>query len=110
MGASQRRKGQGGEREVAVLLADHWGTIVKRRLGQPRDGGHDLDGTGAWSIEVKRRKRLETLEGWLQQAKAGGGQPAVFLRADGGEWLVLVRAEDFIRLAREDAVGQDDLK
>ena len=108
MSASQRRKGASGELEVARLLNDHWGTAVRRRLNQTRDAGHDLEGVRGFSIEVKRRKRLETLEGWIQQA-ATGGEPVVFLRADGKPWRVLMDASTFIRLAREDAAG-DDLK
>jgi Holliday junction resolvase len=110
MSASQRRKGATGEREVAALLAEHWGSVVRRRINQVRDGGHDLEGgTRGFSVEVKRRKRLETLEGWLQQAAQGGGEPVVFMRADGAPWRVLMDASTFIRLAREDAVaGQGD--
>ncbi len=105
MSASQRTKGASGEREVAALLRDHWGTVVRRRINQTRDGGHDLEGTGNWSIEVKRRKRLDTIESWMTQAATGGGEPIVFVRADGCPWRVVMDAETFIRLAREDAVG-----
>lgn len=79
---------------------------MRRRINQVRDGGHDLQ-AGGWSIEVKRRKRLDTLEWWMSQAATGGGEPAVFLRADGGRWRVLIDAETFLRLAREDAAGGD---
>lgn len=108
MSASQRRKGATGEREVARLLADHWGAVVRRRINQARDGGHDLEGaTRGFSIEVKRRKRLDTLEQWFAQAAQGGGEPVVFLRADGRPWRVLMDAATFVRLAREQAAEDD---
>jgi Holliday junction resolvase len=108
MSAYQRRKGQSGEREVAALLTEHWGAAVRRRLNQPRDAGHDLEGsTRGFSIEVKRRKRLDTLEQWFAQAAQGGGEPVVFLRADGRPWRVLIDAATFVRLAREQAVEDD---
>lgn len=108
MSASQRRKGQVGEREVANLLDEHWGAVVRRRINQVRDGGHDLEGgTRGFSIEVKRRKRLDTLEQWMAQAAQGGGEPVVFMRADGRPWRVLMDAQTFLRLAREDACADD---
>lgn len=108
MSAAQRRKGASAELEVARLLSDHWGAAVRRRINQSRDGGHDLEGaTRGFAIEVKRRKRLDTLEQWLAQAAQGAGEPVVFMRADGGRWRVLMDAETFLRLAREDAVGDD---
>jgi len=65
---SQRNKGAGGEREVceifnAALNRDD----IKRNIGQSRDGGNDID-VGPLVVEVKRRKTLGTIYGWMQQA------------------------------------------
>ena len=56
MSASQRRKGQQGEREAAAELTDQLGLIVKRRLGQERDGGHVA------TVTVDHQSRLNILD------------------------------------------------
>lgn len=88
MSASQRRKGQVGEREAAALLSAEFGTVCKRTLDQPRDGGSDID-LPPFSVEVKRRKRL-SLHAWVKQAAAAGGTPVVLARGDGEEWVAIV--------------------
>lgn len=109
MSVMQRRKGASGEREACQQLTDAFGAMVRRNLGQARDSGHDIT-LGRWSIEVKRRRALPSLYKWLEQANGGTGTPAVMLRADGEDWLVLVRFRDWARLAREDAAAEDDGK
>ena len=41
-GRGRRNKGATGERELAAILTDEMGFVVKRKLGQARDGGHDI--------------------------------------------------------------------
>jgi hypothetical protein len=41
-GKSSRDKGARGEREFAELLSNELGQVVKRKLGQARDGGDDI--------------------------------------------------------------------
>lgn len=103
MSASQRRKGASGERELAGILADALGIPVKRKLGQARDSGHDIDLPG-FSVEVKRRQRIALLYEALAQAMGGNATPALMLRADGKDWLVVLHLPDFIKLAREEIV------
>ena len=67
MGASQRRKGAAGERELANLLVDHLGGDVVRNLEQTRSGGHDLVGVDPFAIEVKRHETL-AIPAWWRQA------------------------------------------
>lgn len=100
MGKSQRNKGATYEREVASKLSAALGTDVKRRIGQSRDGGHDLDGTGRLVVECKRRKTLTTVESWMKQAEAAaeivdGGLPIVIAREDNGTDLVIMRLTTF---------------
>ena len=82
----QRRKGANGENEVCALLTDALGlpTKLKRRLGQARDGEHDID-LPPLRIEVKRRARIANLYEWIDQCSTGshpGDIPVVMLRAD----------------------------
>jgi len=102
MSKSQRTKGAGGEREVCAFLRDSLGIDVRRKLGQARDGGHDIDLPG-FNVEVKRRKRIAGLYDWMDQC--GGwihSKPVVMLRADGREWLVVMKLPDWVELAREE--------
>lgn len=101
MGASQRRKGAAGERELAQILSEQLGWVVKRELGQPRDSGADLH-ICQFRVEVKRRKAIAIHE-WMDQAGAACGPahvPMVACRADGKEWLVVMRLTDAIPLIR----------
>jgi hypothetical protein len=100
--ASQRRKGQVGERECAKLLAEEFGATCKRTLDQPRDGGCDIH-LPPFGVEVKRRKTLG-LHAWMKQAEkaAGQGIPMVMCRGDGNDWLVVLRFKDAAKWMREE--------
>ena len=107
MGAKSRRKGANGEREIAGILTELLGQEVSRRLGQAREGGHDLNGTGPYILEIKRRARIGGIHEWMAQAEAscepGASQaPVVAFRADGERWLVAMRIEDWAKLVREE--------
>lgn len=104
MSRSQRVKGATGERELCALLAEHFGFVVKRTLGQARDGGHDIE-TGKFRWEVKRRAKLAVYE-FMDQIKTAcdetGSTPVVAMRADGKGWLVMLRLEDALPLIRNE--------
>lgn len=104
MGASQRRKGATAERELAALLTDALGVVVKRKLGQAREGGDDMQ-VGRFRIEAKNHARL-ALPAWLKQAEASctapGDVPIVAFRQPGGRWYVAMAIEDWTPLVRED--------
>ena len=101
MSASQRRgrrnrqRGQEGEREIVELVRADFGLELKgRRLGQERDGGHDVD-IGTLRAQVKRRKRLALYE-WME------GADVVVARGDGEKWLVIMEWPLFVKMAREE--------
>lgn len=107
MGASQRRKGAAGENELAKILSEQLGIVVQRKLGQARDGGHDLTQTGPFAWEVKRRKGIAVHE-WVDQcAKACGPNdiPIVACRGDNKEWLVIMRLDDALPILRGEVIG-----
>lgn len=107
MGKSQRRKGAAGENELAKILSEELGLVVQRKLGQARDGGHDLTQTGPFAWEVKRRKGIAVHE-WVAQAVAACGPhdvPVVACRGDGKGWLVVMRLEDALPLIRGELNG-----
>jgi hypothetical protein len=110
MAKLSRTKGANGERELCTILSDAFGQVVKRKLGQARDSGNDID-LPPFRIECKRRKRIANLYEWLTQAGLIPGCnyapdvtviPVVALRADGKDWLITMRLSDWIKLAREE--------
>lgn len=104
MGAGQRRKGANGERELCALLSETFGTVVKRRLGQARDGQHDVD-LPPYRIECKRRMRVGNLYEWMAQCQVDAAAhevPVVMLRADGKGWLVVMEFAHWAKIAREE--------
>lgn len=101
MSASQRNKGAAAEREVCAILAELLGTPIKRKLGQARDGGDDIE-IGKFRIEVKRREAL-SIDAWCEQVEVCteiGQVPLVVYRRNGKPWRVVLRLDDFIPLMR----------
>jgi hypothetical protein len=95
-GKNNRRRGQSGERELVQLCRDDLGIDHEgRRLGQERDGGHDVD-IGPLRAQVKRRKRVAGLYEFLE------GADVLAIRADGKKWLMVMDWQMFVRLAREE--------
>lgn len=108
MAKKSRDKGKRGEREVAKLFRD-WGFPARRTaqvdggltsdvlVYDPRKSG---DETLPLHVEIKRHKRIAACR-FMDQAesdRAPEATPAVFLREDGGEWLVLCNAPTFLKL------------
>ena len=112
MSAMSRRKGAGHEREVVNLLKAS-GHECARNLDQVRDGGGDIP-FGEFLIECKRRKSIAIYEWWEQvvaacirpyvlAGKFDGPlpkfpKPALVIRADKRENLVVLGLNDFLEL------------
>jgi hypothetical protein len=77
------RKGAAGERELARILSEQLGWVVKRNIGQARDGGDDIT-TGQFRWGCKRRAKLSVYE-FMDQVEAKacrpGDIPIVAMRA-----------------------------
>ena len=71
MGASQRTKGQVGERELCAILSRDLGLDLTRNLDQVREGGADILGVPGFIIECKRCQVLNKAMWWKQVVKAG---------------------------------------
>lgn len=106
MSAYQRTRGATTEREIAGRLTEALGRPVSRVLGQARDGGADIHlelfGGRTARLEVKRRASF-AVQAFMAQAAAACQDrdlPAVVLRPDRAEPLVLLRWEDFVELIR----------
>lgn len=120
-GRGCRNKGAAGERELAALLSDELGVVVKRKLGQARDGGHDIE-IGRFLIEVKRQERL-AIEDWCKQIETActtysqindSGEleqpvPVVVFRRNGQPWRAVLPLDFLIYAIREELSGKQGL-
>lgn len=117
-GRSSRRKGKGGELEVAAIFQAH-GFDARRT---PNSGGlawrGDVQGIPGYVVEVKRCETL-AIPAWLRQAYAaagGGDVPLVAFRRSGiggtgaasplSRWHALIPLEELARLIAGDQAGQ----
>lgn len=101
-GKGKRMKGQVGERELAAILSDELGIVIKRNLGQAREGGDDIT-IGQFRIEAKRQEKIQ-IEAWWEQVKAATGPgeiPVLAFRRSRNPWKVVLDLGDFIRMMRE---------
>ena len=101
-GRGARNKGAAGERELAAILSDRLGFVVKRKLGQARDGEDDIQ-VGKFRIEVKRREAIR-IDAWCEQVEAciqPGEIPVVAYRRNGQPWRVVLLLDDFIPMVRD---------
>ncbi len=105
MGAMQRRKGAAGEREWCKQLAPV-APGATRDIDQSRDGGGDVR-VPPFLYEVKRYAKFaiyEHMDQAIVSANKHNMLPAVALRGDNRDWLVVLRAEDFIDLLKLEAI------
>ena len=105
MSKSQRTKGANFELETCKAILDATGIKVNRNIGQSRDGGDDIT-LQPYRIECKRRAKIATYE-WMDQCAKSCGPtdvPVVIMRGDGRESLVVMRFDDWIKLAREEMI------
>lgn len=106
MSAYQRRKGACGENELAAILSEQLGRVVKRKLGQARDSGDDIQ-IEKFRIEVKRCQTLKVPK-WCKQAEeaSGAGEvPVVAFRRNGEPWRVILQLDDFLPMLRGELSG-----
>lgn len=102
MAINSRQKGASGERELAAYLREHG---YEARRGVQYHGGSDspdVVGLPGIHIECKRVERGQLYD-WLDQAIADAGTdrvPVVFHRRNRREWVVILRADDFVALHR----------
>ena len=102
-GARSRTKGKVGEREWAAFLRAH-GFAAHR--GQQFSGSNEspdvvAPGLPGIHFECKRTEQV-SLDAWLKQAKddAGDKIPVVAHRKNRGGWIIVMDAEQFMRLLK----------
>lgn len=82
---------------MTALLSERLGLEIKRKLGQARDSGDDIQ-IGPFRIEVKRRETLSVMQ-WCRQVEAccgPGDVPIVAFRQNGQSWRIVLKLDDFL--------------
>ena len=99
----QRNKGAGYEREVVQEINAKFPPQyhAQRRLGQARDGGHDITWPSTnFVVECKRRARQAAVQTWLTQAEeacTSEDQIALVVhRGDGGRSVAVLYFDDLL--------------
>lgn len=108
MGKASRDKGKRGELMLSRFLREHGyeGRRTSQYCGQTGDAA-DVVGLPGVHIECKFVERLNIHQAFLQavhDAKAGL-IPTLFHKRSHEEWLVTMRAEDFMSIYREWEAG-----
>ena len=111
---SRKHRGYRSQKVVAMYLAEH-GFPYAESTGAGRPGT-DITGTVGIDWEVKARKDF-TPGATIKQLKDrhnGKDLPVAVLRLNGqgeanvGEWVTLLRLEDFVGLLRDAGYGEQD--
>ena len=103
MGASQRRKGHGYEREVAAQLREIFPNARRGLQYQDGAGVADVVNVGPFHVECKRGAKPNpraALEQAINDA-AGGMVPLAVIRDDRAEAFCVLRWDDFKDFIRE---------
>ncbi|MDR3136755.1 MAG: hypothetical protein LBU07_05015 [Coriobacteriales bacterium] len=100
---NSRRKGAGGERELASILRAAGFSARRGQQYSGASGDADVIGLPGIHIECKRTERLCLWDALAQsQADARTGEmPVVIHRANDCPWVVVLGLEDFLALYRE---------
>lgn len=110
MSRSERVKGAAFEREIATYLSERLGRVVKRKLGQARDSGDDIQ-VGRFRIECKRRAAIAVYQ-WLKQCITAADEsdiPVVIARADGQDAIAILRLDDLVPLIAGELGPSDEV-
>jgi hypothetical protein len=98
-----RERGKRGEREARDAIRTVLGVRGAYRAAQSSGSlSADLGGTGNIHFEVKLRKAISVYD-FIEQAirDCKDKVPAVLMRRDRGEWLLMLRLDDTMRFIKE---------
>lgn len=100
---NSKRKGKVGERELSKALASHFpGKWERTAQHCGKDGTADIRGCIPGVHWECKRVAAIAAEKFMEQAErdAGDACPVVGMRANRGEWMILLRLSDLPELAR----------
>jgi len=100
MGSMQRTKGARAELQFANMLTEDLGVIVKRTLGQARDGGADIL-LGPFAVQIKHAAKA-TIKSWWQQTVTDAHKakkiPVLAYKINRQNWRIRMRMREVIGL------------
>lgn len=106
---NSKQKGKRGELELAHFLTD---AGYPARRGQQFKGGEDspdiiCDSLEEFNIECKRTERLQLYKAMKQSEDDCGDtqKPIVFHRQNKQDWIVILKASDFLELVKNNKQG-----
>lgn len=107
-GKKSRNKGACAEREAAKVLGDILGIPMSRSAMNGVESADDIIGWDGVHVEVKRRSSIAAAR-FMGQSKEDSAPfqiPTVMMREDRGEWLLMCRVDDLMKLAERVAKVQ----
>jgi len=103
-GLRSRNKGKDGEREFANFLKEHGFEDAKRGVQyKGTKDSPDVEGLDGYHIEVKRCEALRLYDA-IEKADDDSGTkiPIVAHRRNRKPWVVILRADDFLQVIKND--------
>jgi hypothetical protein len=98
---NSRRKGHQYERDIRIMLLPVFPDCERTQEGESLDrDGVDLKKTGALAFQCKRGRKYASAS-VLKEVKAPGKIPLVITRADNEESVVIMYAEDFMKIIQD---------
>ena len=97
MGKAERDKGHGYEREICKELRPIF-PLVKRKLEYQEGYGIDLDNTGSFDPQLKRRKKISIYKWFKEIPDKPNRIKLLIMRADNEESLVSLKLADFKKI------------
>ena len=99
---NSKRKGAGGERELARKLREYGYDCRRGQQYNGADGSADVIGLPGIHPEVKRVERLNISDAMSQAISDAKDEekPVVFHRKNNESWLVTMRLDDWVELYR----------
>ena len=99
---NSKQKGARGERELAGILREHGYDCRRGQQYCGANGDADVIGLPGIHIESKRVERLNLSDAMSQAiADCKENIPTVWHRKNNEQWLVTMRAEDWLSLYKE---------
>ena len=103
-GKYSRNKGKSGEREFVKLLKQYGFDAQRGVQYKGTPDSPDIIGIPGFHIEVKRTERLRLYDALKQSILESNNNeiPIVAHRKNREEWVVILRATDFLEMVRKD--------
>lgn len=103
-GKRSRTKGHSFEREIAKAFREAGFKDAKRKLEYQAEEaiGIDLDGTGQFQVQCKRKKAYSPITAIFEIKRKPEKVPVLITKPDRGEAMAVLPLDDFLTLIKKD--------